>query len=207
MVCDDWEKPEGVPIDAILFGGRRERLVPLVRQAFSWQHGVFLGATASSETTAANIGAVGEVRYDPMAMTPFCGYHMGDYFAHWMKMGEKLGDKAPGIFYVNWFRKDANGKFLWPGYGDNSRALKWICDRIDGKVGAKETPIGLMPEDGGLDLNGLQIAPEKLEELMSVKTEEWKNEVPNIEKHFARFGARLPEGMAAELKALARKLG
>ncbi|MGE4351780.1 MAG: phosphoenolpyruvate carboxykinase (GTP) [Bdellovibrionales bacterium] len=207
VVCEDWEKPEGVPIDAILFGGRRERLVPLVRQAFSWAHGVFLGATASSETTAANIGAVGNVRYDPMAMTPFCGYHMGDYFGHWIAMGEKMGDKAPGIFYVNWFRKDANGKFLWPGYGDNSRALKWICDRIDGKVGAQETPVGLMPKDGELDLAGLALSAENLSELMSVKVEEWKAELANIQKHFDRFGERLPKALAAQLQELARRLG
>lgn len=206
VVSDDWEKPEGVAIDAILFGGRRERLVPLVRQALSWAHGVFLGATASSETTAANIGAVGNVRYDPMAMTPFCGYHMGDYFAHWLKMGQKLGDKAPGIFYVNWFRKDANGKFLWPGYGENSRALKWICDRIDGKVGAQETPIGLMPKDGDLDLSNLQISAENLKELMSIKTDEWKDELGNIKRHFDRFGARLPQELTAQLQELERKL-
>lgn len=207
VVCGDWEHPEGVAIDAILFGGRRERLVPLVRQASSWEHGVFLGATASSETTAANIGAVGNVRYDPMAMTPFCGYHMGDYFGHWLKMGKSLGDKAPGIFYVNWFRKDANGKFLWPGYGDNSRALKWICDRIDGRVGAQETPIGLMPKDGDLDLTGLDLAADKLAELMSVKTDEWKAEIANIKQHFDRFGDRLPKELATQLQELERKLG
>jgi len=207
VVCDDWENPEGVPIDAILFGGRRERLVPLVRQAHSWEHGVFLGATASSETTAANIGTVGNVRYDPMAMTPFCGYHMGDYFGHWLEMGKKLGDKAPSIFYVNWFRKNADGAFLWPGYGENSRALKWICDRIDGKISAQETPIGAMPNDNDLDLNGLQLSPEDLKELMSIKVEEWKNELTNIKQHFARFGSRLPEELAAQLKDLEHRLG
>ena len=167
-ISPDWESPQGVPIDIFLFGGRRAGVVPLVTEAHNWDHGVFLGATASSETTAANIGAVGNLRRDPFAMQPFCGYNMADYFGHWLEMGDRLGDKAPRIFYVNWFRKSPEGKWLWPGYGENSRVLKWMCDRIEGKVQARETPIGLLPCDGDLDLAGLEIAPENLRELMRV---------------------------------------
>ena len=159
IICSDWEKPEGVPIDIFIFGGRRAGVVPLVNEAFNWDHGVFLGATASSETTAANIGDIGNLRRDPFAMLPFCGYNMGDYFQHWLDMGDRLGEKAPKIFYVNWFRKNGQGKFLWPGFGENSRVLKWMCERIEGKAGARKTAIGLLPENGGLDLTGLNIPP------------------------------------------------
>lgn len=207
VICPDWEDPEGVPIDIFIFGGRRTSVVPLVSEAYSWDHGVFMGATAASETTAANIGATGNLRRDPFAMTPFCGYNMGDYFAHWFKMGERLGKNAPRIFYVNWFRKSGDGKFLWPGFSDNSRVLKWMCERVEGKVGAIETPIGKLPKDGDLDLSGLEIGKENMQELMAVDTAAWKAEVPDIEKHYARFGNRLPAKLRDELAALAKRLG
>jgi len=207
VICPDWEDPEGVPIDIFIFGGRRSSVVPLVTEAFSWDHGVFLGATAASETTSANIGVVGNLRRDPFAMKPFLGYHMGDYFQHWLAMGDRLGPKAPRIFYVNWFRKSAEGKFLWPGFSDNSRPLKWMCERVDGTVGAKETPIGLMPKDGDLDLSGLDIPAGNREELMDVDLREWKAEVPDIEKHFALFGNRLPARLTKQLEAMKKRLG
>jgi phosphoenolpyruvate carboxykinase (GTP) len=207
VICKDWENPSGVPIDIFIFGGRRSSVVPLVSEAFSWEHGVFLGATAASETTAANIGAVGNLRRDPFAMKPFCGYNMGDYFHHWLAMGERLGSKAPRIFYVNWFRKSPDGKFLWPGFSDNSRVLKWMCDRVEGKVGAEESPIGLMPKPGDLDLSGLTLAPDNLKELLSVHTTEWKAEIPDIEAHFATFGNRLPQKLSEQLTGLAQRLG
>ncbi|MDD4616875.1 MAG: phosphoenolpyruvate carboxykinase (GTP) [Alphaproteobacteria bacterium] len=206
VICKDWEKPEGVPIDAILFGGRRAHIAPLVTQALNWDHGVFLGATLASETTAANIGAVGKLRYDPMAMTPFCGYNMGDYFQHWLNMGDKLGSKAPAVFYVNWFRKDENGKFLWPGYGDNSRVLKWICDRVSGKAGATETPVGYLPNAADLDLKGLSISQAALTDLLDPKLEERKAEMPQLEAHLARFGDRLPPRIRAQFDRLVKGL-
>ena len=207
VICKDWEDPSGVPIDIFIFGGRRSSVVPLVSEAFSWEHGVFLGATAASETTAANIGAVGNLRRDPFAMKPFCGYNMGDYFHHWLAMGERLGSKAPRIFYVNWFRKSPDGKFLWPGFSDNSRVLTWMCGRVDGTVGAEESPIGLMPKPSDLDLSGLTLAPDNLRELLSVHTAEWKAEIPDIEAHFATFGNRLPQKLFEQLTGLARRLG
>jgi len=207
VICEDWEDPEGVPIDIFIFGGRRGSVVPLVHEAFSWEHGVFLGATAASETTSANIGAVGNLRRDPLAMKPFCGYHMGDYFHHWLSMGERLGKGAPRIFYVNWFRKSQDGKFLWPGFGDNSRVLKWMCERIDGKVGAQKSSIGLLPLAGDLDISGLTIPPEDLRELMSVNAADWRAEIPDIENHFAVFGKRLPERLRTQLKDLKERLG
>jgi phosphoenolpyruvate carboxykinase (GTP) len=206
VICEDWEKPEGVPIDIFIFGGRRTSVVPLIHEAFNWDHGVFLGATAASETTAANIGAVGNLRRDPFAMKPFCGYNMGDYFQNWLDMGDRLGDKAPRIFYVNWFRKSEDGKFLWPGFSDNSRALKWMCDRVDGRVGAQESPIGLLPKEGDLDLNGLGISPEDLEELMNVDPSQWREELPDIEQHFSTFGNRLPERLIRQLEELKKRL-
>ncbi len=207
VISPDWEKLEGVPIDIFIFGGRRASVVPLVHEAYNWDHGVFMGSTAASETTAANIGAVGNLRRDPFAMTPFCGYNMGDYFQHWFSMGDKLGAKAPRIFYVNWFRKSPAGKWLWPGYSENSRVLKWMCDRVSGKVGARETPIGLLPQEGELDLTGLSIPAQDFAELMRVDVQAFKAEVPDVEKHFNRFGDRLPARLAAQLKLLVQRLG
>lgn len=206
-ICKDWEDPAGVPIDIFIFGGRRSSVVPLVYEAYSWEHGVFLGATAASETTSANIGAVGNLRRDPFAMKPFCSYNMGDYFQHWLRMGEKLANKAPRIFYVNWFRKNQDGRFLWPGFSDNSRVLKWMCERIDGKVGAEKSPIGLLPRSGDLDLAGLTISPEDMKELMSVNVAEWKAELPDIDIHFASLGNRLPEGLKTQFRDFKERLG
>ena len=206
IICKDWEKPEGVPIDIFIFGGRRAGVVPLVNEAYDFDHGVFLGATASSETTAANIGAVGNLRRDPFAMQPFCGYNMGDYFQHWLDMGDKLGDKAPKIFYVNWFRKTADGRWLWPGFGENSRVLKWMCDRVEGKVDAVKTPIGLLPKKENLDLKGLSISATDMEELLKVDIDSWKKEIPDIEKHFAQFGDRLPVRLKKQLEELSKRL-
>jgi phosphoenolpyruvate carboxykinase (GTP) len=207
VICKDWEKPEGVPIDIFVFGGRRAGVMPLVHGAYTWDHGVFMGATAASETTAANIGSLGLLRRDPFAMIPFCGYNMGDYFQHWLDMGDRLGAKAPKIFYVNWFRKNDEGKWLWPGYGDNSRVLKWMCQVIDGEVGARETPIGLVPEVKDLDLTGLSIDSDDLRELLSVDTDAWKAEVPDIEAHFKQFGDRLPARLGEQLSNLKKRLG
>jgi phosphoenolpyruvate carboxykinase (GTP) len=208
VICPDWEKPEGVPIDIFIFGGRRTSVVPLVHEAYNWDHGVFMGATAASETTAANIGAVGNLRRDPFAMKPFCGYNMGDYFQHWLNMGDKLGDKAPRIFYVNWFRKTSDGKWLWPGYSENSRVLKWMCDRVDGKVGAEQTPIGLLPRQEDLDLTGLEAKwHEYLPELLRIDVAAWKAELPDIEQHFAQFGNRMPARLKKQLEELRARLG
>jgi phosphoenolpyruvate carboxykinase (GTP) len=207
IISPDWEKPEGVPIDIIIFGGRRASVVPLVTQAYDWDHGVFMGSTAASETTAANIGAVGNLRRDPFAMLPFCGYNMGDYFQHWFEMGDRLGAKAPKVFYVNWFRKTAQGKWLWPGFGDNSRVLKWMCERVDGKVGGRETPIGILPQDGDLDLTGLDLPAEDLQELLRVDAAAYRAEVPDMEAHFAQFGDKLPSRLSAQLEALKKRLG
>jgi len=205
-IAPEWEDPKGVPIDAILFGGRRGGVVPLVTESFNWQHGTFLGATASSETTAAAAGKVGELRRDPMAMLPFCGYHMGDYFAHFLNIGKRPGAKLPKIFYVNWFRTDENGKFLWPGYGENSRVLKWIFERCDAKVHAVETPIGRLPEPGDLDTAGLDLPPESIANLLNVDLEGWNAEIPSIREHFARFGSHLPEGLNQEVADLEDRL-
>ena len=206
VIAPEWEDPKGVPIDAILFGGRRAGIVPLVTESFSWQHGTFLGATASSETTAAAAGKVGQLRRDPMAMLPFCGYHMGDYFAHYLKIGATPGAKLPGIYYVNWFRTDESGKFLWPGYGENSRVLKWIFERCDGKVHAKDTPIGRLPDPEDLDTRGLNLPPEQVAKLLSVDVEGWLGEIPLIREHFAKFGTHLPEGLRQEVDELEARL-
>jgi phosphoenolpyruvate carboxykinase (GTP) len=207
VIAPEWEDPKGVPIDAILFGGRRAGIVPLITEAFNWQHGTFLGATVSSETTAAITGKVGQLRRDPMAMLPFCGYHMGDYFAHWLKMGGRSNpSKLPKIYYVNWFRQDKNGKFLWPGYGENSRVLKWIFERCEGRVHAKDTPIGRIPDVADLDTTGLDIQGAHVDELLSVDVEGWLAEVPLIREHFAKFGDRLPKGLHDEVAALEQRL-
>ena len=207
VIAKEWNDPKGVPIDAILFGGRRASVVPLVSEALSWRHGTFLGATMASEKTAAAAGKIGDVRRDPMAMLPFCGYHMGDYFQHWLTMGEKGGNAMPKIFYVNWFRKGADGKFLWPGYAENSRVLKWIFERCDGADNAVETPIGRLPADGALDLDGLDLPDEDLAELLKIDVEGWKGELPSIREHFATFGDKLPAGLREELAALEQRLG
>ena len=206
-IAPEWEDPKGVPIDAILFGGRRGGIVPLVTEAFNWQHGTFMGATASSETTAASVGKVGHLRRDPMAMLPFCGYHMGDYFAHWLKIGKRSdAGQLPKIFYVNWFRTDEHGKFLWPGYGENSRVLKWIFERCDNQGHAVDTPIGRLPEPGDLDTQGLALPAASVAKLLSVDVDGWRQELPLIEKHFSQFGAHLPEGLKDEVKSLAQRL-
>ena len=207
VIAPEWEDPKGVPIDAILFGGRRAGIVPLVTEAFDWRHGTFLGATVSSETTAAITAKVGQLRRDPMAMLPFCGYHMGDYFAHWLQMcARTTASKLPKIFYVNWFRQDKSGNYLWPGYGENSRVLKWIFQRCDGKVHAKDTPIGLVPEVADLDTTGLDIKGAHVEELLSVDLQGWLAELPSIKEHFAHFGSHLPDGLNLEVKALEERL-
>ncbi|MEO8439776.1 MAG: phosphoenolpyruvate carboxykinase (GTP) [Spartobacteria bacterium] len=201
------EKPEGVPISAIIFGGRRSDTMPLVFQASDWQHGVYVGATMASETTAAATGAVGKVRRDPMAMLPFCGYNIGNYFRHWLETGPRLTN-PPLIFNVNWFRKDAEGKFLWPGFGDNMRVLKWIIDRCEGRGGAVETPIGSVPRPEDLDLEGLEkVSPERMKELLSVKPEEWTRELSGQEEFFQSLAPNVPEELLEEQKKVAQRLG
>ena len=207
IIDPNWENPNGVPISAILFGGRRATTVPLVFESFNWQHGTFIGSIASSERTAAAAGTVGELRRDPMAMLPFCGYNMGDYFAHWLEIGESTdASKLPKIFYVNWFRKDADGGWLWPGFGENSRVLKWIVDRVSGKGEAVETPIGYLPASGAVDTSGLDVTDAQMEELLHVDTEEWLNEIALIREHYERFGEKLPEALSDELAALEARL-
>jgi phosphoenolpyruvate carboxykinase (GTP) len=206
-IAPEWEDPKGVPIDAILFGGRRAGVVPLVTESLNWQHGTFLGATASSETTAAITGKVGQLRRDPMAMLPFCGYHMGDYFAHWLKIGaQSEPSKLPRIYYVNWFRQDENGKMIWPGYGENSRVLKWVFERCEGKAHAVETPIGRIPAPSDLDVRGLNLPSADLSKLLSVDVDGWLAEIPLIRDHFAKFGNRLPNGLNREVDELERRL-
>ena len=207
IIDPNWENPQGVPISAILFGGRRATTVPLVFEAFDWQHGTFIGSIASSERTAAAAGTVGELRRDPMAMLPFCGYNMGDYFAHWLAMGKNTdASKLPKIFYVNWFRKDDDGGWLWPGFGENSRVLKWIVERVSGKGEAVETPIGYLPESGAIDTSGLDVTDEQMAELLDVDVEEWLNEIASIREHYARFEETLPEALSDELAALEARL-
>ena len=206
-VAPEWEDPNGVPISAILFGGRRRSTVPLVTEAYNWQHGVFLGSIMGSETTAAAAGAVGNLRRDPFAMLPFCGYNMGDYFAHWLHIGESADQsKLPKLFYVNWFRKDAGGKFLWPGYGENSRVLAWVFERCEGDAAAADTAIGRLPTEAALPADGLTLAGGALAQLLSVDEDEWRAELPLIEEHYAVFGDRLPPALHDELDALAKRL-
>ena len=203
----EWENPAGVPISAFLFGGRRASTVPLVNESTSWNHGVFMGSVAGSEVTAAAIGLKAGVRRDPFAMLPFCGYNMGDYFAHWVKTGEHEGAKLPKIFFVNWFRKDENGKFLWPGYGENSRVLAYVFDRCNGVGETINTPIGKLPVADALNVEGLNIDANKLAKLLVLSAEEWKAEVALIDEHYASFGSHLPEELAVELEGLKQRLG
>ncbi len=197
-----------MPIDAILFGGRRSTVVPLVCEARDWEHGVFLGSTMASETTAAAAGKVGRLRWDPMAMLPFCGYHMADYFRHWLEIGHRDRAQLPRIFYVNWFRKDQDGKFLWPGYGENSRVLAWIFRRCEGKAEAVETPIGLLPPlgKGGIDTEGLDTTPEAMAELLAIDIEGWRQQLPQIHEHYAEFGDKLPAELHAQVGTLERRV-
>jgi phosphoenolpyruvate carboxykinase (GTP) len=202
-IAPEWQDPSGVPISAILFGGRRRTTVPLVTQAFDWDHGVFLGSIMASETTAAAGGAVGKLRFDPMAMLPFCGYNMADYFSHWLSVGSKTSAaKLPQIFFVNWFRRDNEGRFLWPGYGENSRVLKWIFERLEGKADARKTAIGYLPATDSLDTDGLSINTADLEAITSLDTDGWREAVPQIREHFAVFGDRLPAKLHDSLNSL-----
>ena len=203
-ISPKWEAPEGVQISAFIFGGRRARVAPLVYESFDWQHGVFVGATMASETTAAATGDVGVTRRDPMAMLPFCGYNMADYFGHWLEMGKKI-PKPPKIFHVNWFRKGGDGKFLWPGYGENVRVLKWILERVEGRGAAQETPIGYVPAKNGLTLEGLRISDEALDELLRVNPEDWEAEMEDSKQFLSKFGARLPQQIGGEHEKLARR--
>ena len=202
-IAPEWQDPSGVPISAILFGGRRRTTVPLVTQAFDWDHGVFLGSIMASETTAAAGGAVGKLRFDPMAMLPFCGYNMADYFAHWLSLGAKSSAaKLPQIFFVNWFRRDNDGRFLWPGYGENSRVLKWVFERLTGSASADKTAIGFLPAANSLDVNGLNIGTAELEAITSLDADGWRDAVPQIREHYAIFGDRLPAKLHDSLNSL-----
>lgn len=205
-ICPDWEDPAGVPIDVFIFGGRRTSVVPLVTEALSWDHSVYMGATAASEPTAAALDVKAKLRRDPFAMLPFCAYHMADYWQHWFEMGDVLGDKAPKAFYVNWFRKTPEGKWLWPGFGENSRVLKWMCERVEGTAGAIETPIGLMPTKDDLDLTGLDVSSEDMDILLSVNKDEWKAEIPEVREFLATMGDKLPARMVAQVDALEARL-
>jgi phosphoenolpyruvate carboxykinase (GTP) len=207
-IAAEWEDPAGVPIDAIILGGRRASIVPLVHEARDWEHGVFMGSIMSSETTAAQAGQVGKLRFDPMAMLPFCGYHMGDYFAHWLRVAERGGAQMPHVFYVNWFRKDEHGKFMWPGYGENSRVLAWIVNRVAGEATAVETAIGLVPPigEGGIDTTGLEVGADTMAELLRVDVDGWNSVLPQIREHYAQFGDRLPPELAAQLDGLEQRL-
>ena len=201
-----WEDPNGVPISAILFGGRRATTVPLVSEARDWEHGVFLGSVMSSEKTAAAAGAIGQVRRDPFAMLPFCGYNFGDYFQHWLNLGMKEDAKLPKLFYVNWFRKDSNGKFIWPGFGENTRVLKWVLERISGSGKAVETPIGMVPTPDAIDISGLDLSEDDLRTLLSVDSDEWRTELALIEEHYASIGERLPIELTNQLNELTSRL-
>lgn len=205
-ISPEFDNPKGVPISAIVFGGRRAKTAPLVYQSFDWNHGVFVGSIMASETTAAAAGAVGVVRRDPMAMLPFCGYNMGDYWAHWLEMGEKLGDKAPKIFNVNWFRTDDEGHFIWPGFGDNMRVLMWILSRCEGKADAVETAIGYEPKPEDINIEGLDITVDTIKDLLSVDKDLWKEDAHGIEEFYAKFGSKLPAEMRKQLDALKERL-
>ena len=208
-ISPEFNNPQGVPISAIIFGGRRAATTPLVYQSFSWQHGTYVGSAVSSETTAAATGAVGVLRHDPMAMKPFCGYHMADYWAHWLEMGEKLGDKAPKIFNVNWFKQDENGNFMWPGFGDNMRVLDWIIKRCEGTIDAEKTPIGYLPKKGDINLKGIEdeVTSEVEDKLLAVDRDLWKKEVEEMKEFYKQFGDKLPDGLKQELADLEARLG
>jgi phosphoenolpyruvate carboxykinase (GTP) len=208
-IAPEWEDPRGVPISAVLFGGRRASVIPLVFQSNDWEHGVFLGSIMTSETTAAQAGAVGNLRRDPFAMLPFCGYNMADYFAHWLRIGAEAPDRdiLPKIFYVNWFRKGDDGKFLWPGYGENSRVLEWIFKRVIGTGEALDTPIGAVPAVGAIDIENIDVSKEDMDELLRVDVDGWRSEVPLIRQYYAKFGDRLPEALAAQVDVLEQRLG
>jgi phosphoenolpyruvate carboxykinase (GTP) len=206
-IAPEWEDSKGVPISAILFGGRRSSVIPLVTEAYSWEHGVFLGSIMASETTAAAAGAVGQLRRDPFAMLPFMGYHVGDYLRHWLDIGHATdAAKLPKMFYVNWFRKDGNGKFLWPGFGENSRVLEWVFERCAGRGQAVETPIGLVPPPTAIPTAGLDVSQHDLAELLRVDVEDWLAEVPSIREHYAGYGDKVPRQLHEEVDALQRRL-
>jgi phosphoenolpyruvate carboxykinase (GTP) len=208
VIDPDWQNPEGVPLAAILFGGRRPSTVPLVNEAFDWEHGVFMGSACASETTAAALGQAGVLRRDPFAMLPFCGYNMGDYFAHWLSFAKRTDrSKLPKVYFVNWFRRSADGKFLWPGYGDNSRVLKWICERVEGTGNAQKTPVGNIPTPDALDVSGLNIPADDLKQLLAVDTKGWKNEVTDVAANYAKFGSHLPKALSEQLDGLRMRLG
>ncbi|MGZ8667023.1 MAG: phosphoenolpyruvate carboxykinase (GTP), partial [Solirubrobacterales bacterium] len=206
-IASEWEDPAGVPIDAFLFGGRRSSVTPLVFECRDWEHGVFTGAVMSSETTAAAAGEVGQLRFDPMAMLPFCGYNMADYFDHWLQVGRREGVDLPRIFHVNWFRKDGDGKFLWPGFRENSRVLEWVFRRCEGEGKTVDSAIGLLPAEGDLNTKGLEISAEVMGELLSVDDEALKAQLPQVEEHLARFGDDLPAELRSQLEALKQRLG
>jgi phosphoenolpyruvate carboxykinase (GTP) len=207
-IAPEWQDPAGVPISAILFGGRRSSVVPLITEAFDWQHGVFLGSIMASETTAAAAGAVGKLRRDPFAMLPFCGYNMADYFGHWLRIGREAdAAKLPRLFYVNWFRKGADGNFLWPGYGENSRVLEWVFERCAGRAEAVQTPIGYLPTPDGIPRDGLDVSPEAMAELLRVDSDEWRNELQLIGDHYDKLGDRVPAELFDELARLEKRLG
>ncbi len=206
-IAPNWEDPAGVPIDAIMFGGRRASTVPLVREGFDWEHGVFLGSIMSSEMTAAAFGTIGKLRFDPFAMLPFCGYNMADYWAHWLKLGHKAGAKLPRIYLVNWFRKNEAGKFMWPGYGDNSRVIEWIFGRCSGEDDAVRTPVGYLPAPGAIDTSGLDVSEDTMAALLRVDPGDWKAEASAIEEHYAKFGEKLPTALAARLAEMKRAIG
>jgi phosphoenolpyruvate carboxykinase (GTP) len=205
-IAPNWEDPDGVPMDAFLFGGRRATVVPLVTEAYDWEHGVFMGSIMGSEKTAAAAGTVGELRFDPFAMLPFCGYHMADYFRHWLETGRREGARLPKIFMVNWFRKDGGGKFIWPGFGENSRVLAWIFRRCDDEAEAVETPIGLVPAPGAIETDGLDLSPAAMQEVLKVDPEEWTVQLPQIHQHYAGFGDALPGELRRQLEALEQRL-
>ena len=208
VIDPDWENPEGVPLSAILFGGRRPATIPLVNEAFDWEHGVFMGSACGSETTAAALGQAGVLRRDPFAMLPFCGYNMDDYFAHWLSFAQRTDRaKLPKVYFVNWFRKNGDGKFLWPGYGENSRVLKWVCERVEGAGTARKTAIGHLPTPDALDLAGLNLPAERVQELLAVDVAGWKKEIADVAANYKKFGDTLPAALAAQLDGLRQRLG